>query len=72
MGTPSLPDVLGPVFEIGLEVGHELARVGTVDGAVVKAQREALDAADGDAVLAVLVGEHHGFLVQAADAEENR
>ena len=67
-----LPDVFGPVLEIGLEVGHELAGVGAIDDAVIEAQREALDRADGDGVLAVLVGEDFGFLVQSADAEDRR
>ena len=50
-----LSDVFGPVFEVGLEVGHEFAGVGSVDGAVVEAEGEALDASDGDGVLAVFV-----------------
>lgn len=64
-----LADIFGPVFEVGLEVGHELARVGTIDDAVVEAERETLDGADGDGVVAVLVREDFGFLVEASDAE---
>ena len=66
----SLADVFGPVLEIRLEVGHEFAGVGAVDDAVIEAQREALDGADRDGVVAVLVGEDFGFLVEAADAED--
>jgi len=65
-----LADVFGPVFEVGLEVGHELAGVGAIDGAVVEAEGEALDAADGDAVLAVFVGKDYRLFVEAADAED--
>src|ERR1700677_2897800 len=65
-----LPDVFGPVFEVGLEVGHELASVRAVDDAVVEAKGEALDGANRDGVVAVLVGEDCGFFVQAADAED--
>jgi len=68
--TVCLADVFVPVFEVGLEVGHEFAGVGAVDGAVVEAEGEALNAADGDAVLAVFVGEDYGFFVEAADAED--
>ena len=65
-----LADVFGPVFEVLVEVGHELAGVGSVDDAVIEAEGEALDPADGDGVVAVLVGEDHGFLVETADAED--
>ena len=65
-----LADVFGPVFEVLFEVGHELAGVGSVDDAVIEAEGEALDPADGDGVVAILVGEDDGFLVEAADAED--
>ena len=65
-----LADVFVPVFQIGLEVGHELARVGAVDDAVIEAKSEALDRADADEVVAVFVGDDFGFLVEAADAED--
>src|SRR5580704_2378842 len=68
----SLADVFGPVFEIGLEVGHEFAGVGSVYEAVVEAEGEALDGADGDGVVAVLVGEDFGLFVETADAEDGR
>jgi 5-(carboxyamino)imidazole ribonucleotide synthase len=69
---PPHPMSSDQVFEIVLEVGHELAGIGAVDDAVVEAEGEALDAADGDGVLAVLIGEDDGFFVQAADAEDGR
>ena len=37
---PDLADVLGPVLQILLDLGHELAGIGAVDDAVVEAQRE--------------------------------
>ena len=37
---------------------------------MIEAEREALDGADRDGVVAVLVGEDFGFLVEAADAED--
>src|SRR5258708_37287702 len=70
LGTSKLSDIFGPVFEIGLEVGHEFARVSSVDNAVIEAESEALDGTDRDGVVAVLVGKDFGFLVQAADAED--
>ncbi len=39
---------------------------------MVEAEGEALDRADGDRLLAVLVGDNFGFLVEAADAEDGR
>src|ERR1700722_5561567 len=66
----ALPDIFGPIFEIVLEVSHEFAGVGTVNGAVVKAEREALDAPNCDGVLAVFVGEDDGLFVEAADTED--
>ena len=65
-----LPDVFRPVFEVSLEVRHELTAVGTVDDAVIKAEGEVLDGADGDGVLAVLVGENDGFLAETTYAED--
>ena len=37
---------------------------------MIEAEREALDRADGDGVVAVLVGDDLGLLVEAADAED--
>src|ERR1700734_271521 len=68
----TLADVFGPVLEVGLEVRHELAGVGAVHDAVVEAEGEALDGADGDGVVAVLVGDDLSLFVEAADAEDGR
>src|SRR5947209_2944486 len=64
-----LSDVFVPVLEIGLEVGQEFAGVGSIDDAVIETKREALARADADEVVAILVGDDLGFLVEAADAE---
>ena len=63
-----LPDVFGPILEIGFEVGHELAGVCAVDDAVIESECEALDGTDRDGVVTVLIGDDFGFLVEAADA----
>jgi len=63
-----LPDVFGPVLEVGLEVGHEFAGVCAIDDAVIEAESEALDGTDRDGVVTVLIGDDFGFLVEAADA----
>ena len=65
-----LADVFGPILEIVLEVGHELAGVRTVDDAVIEAEGEALDRADRDGVVAILVSENHRLLIEAADTED--
>jgi hypothetical protein len=65
-----LSDIFGPVFQVGLEIGHKFAGVGSVHDAVIEAKSEALDGTDRDGVVAVLVGEDFGFLVEAADAED--
>src|SRR6185437_7821506 len=67
-----LADLFVPVFEVGLEVGHELAGVGAVHDAVIEAEGEVLDGADGDRVGAVLVRHHHRLLAQPADAQDGR
>ena len=41
-------DVLVPVLEVLLHLGHELAGVGAVDDAVIEAQRQVNEVADGD------------------------
>ena len=48
-----LADILAPVLQILLHFRHELAGVGAVDDAVIEAQGQADDAADGDRVGAV-------------------
>jgi len=65
-----LSDIFGPVFEVGLEVGHKFAGVGSVDDAVIETKSESLDRADRDGIVAVLVGKDFSFLVQTADAED--
>src|SRR5215472_15419067 len=65
-----LSDVFVPVLEVGLEVGHEFPGVGSVDYTVIEAEGETLNGADCNGVVAVLVGDDFGLLVQAADAQD--
>ena len=49
---------------------HELVGDGAVDEAVVVAERQVDDGADGDGVVAVFVGDDHRLLGDAADAHD--
>jgi len=61
-----LSDLFAPGFEILLHQRHELVCNGAVDEAVVVAEREVNDRADGNGVGAVIVGDHHGLLGNSA------
>src|ERR1019366_2557147 len=65
-----LADFFTPVFESLLYDGHELVSDGAVDNAMVIAQREVNDGADGDGICAVFVGDHHGLFGDTADAHD--
>src|SRR5260370_40826757 len=66
LNTWNLSDIFGPVFEVGLEVGHKFASVGSVDNTVIEAESEAMSGTDRDGVVAVLVRDVFSFPVQAA------
>lgn len=66
----SLADVLTPAFQGFLQQGHELVGDGSVDEAVVIAEREVYDRADGDGVVAIFVGEHHRLLGDSSYAHD--
>ena len=63
----SLADVFAPVFQVFLQLGHELACIGTVDDAMIETQGETDDAADGDRVRAVFICNYGRFFKEAAD-----
>ncbi len=71
-GVCSLADVLVPVFQVFLQLGHELAGVGSVDDAVIEAQGETDDAADRDRIGAVLIGNYRRFFKEAAYTQNGR
>src|ERR1035437_836306 len=58
-------DFFRPVFQCLLDLGHELVGQGAVDQAMVEAQREMADAADGDGVV-----DHYRSLIDGADAHD--
>src|SRR5664280_2413613 len=64
-GRPVLQDFFGPGFQHLLDLGHELIGQGAVDQAMVEAQGEMADAADGDGVV-----DHYRSLIDGADAHD--
>ena len=70
--TTSSADIFRPVFQISLEVRHEFTRVGAVHDPVIEAEREPLNGANCNRVIAVLVRQHLGFLIESADPEDSR
>ena len=66
----SLANVVGPAFEGLFELGHELACVGAVDGAVIESQAEVLGPTNRNRIVAFAVGEDDGLLFEAADGED--
>ena len=50
-----LADVFIPIFEILLHLRHKFSALGTVDDAMIEAQRQANDIADGDRVVAFCI-----------------
>src|ERR1700679_761333 len=71
-GMRGLAYVLVPVFQVFLQLRHESACVGAVDDAVIEAQSETDDAADGDRIGAVLIGNYGGFFKEAAYTQNCR
>src|SRR5271155_5435564 len=65
-----LADLFAERFQILFHQGHELVGYGAVDEAVVVAEREVNDGADGDGIVAFLVGDHEGLLGDATDAHD--
>src|SRR6185295_9517694 len=70
-GTPgALTEVELSRLERVLDRPHELVGVGAVDQAMVERQREIAGRADAQRVLAVLVLDDHGPLLDRADAQD--
>src|SRR5271166_2851364 len=68
-GTPSicdLSDFFAPGLQILLHLRHELVGNCAVNQAVIVSQSEVNDGANGNGVIAVLVGDYHGLLGDAA------
>ena len=63
-----LTHVFVPVFKKLLYRGHELIGDGAIDNAMIVAEREVNDRANGDGIRAVFVGNHHGLFGDSADA----
>ena len=68
----SLADFFAPGFEILFHLRHELVGDRAVDEAMVVAESEVDDGADGDGVGAIFVGDDHGLLGDAANAHDGR
>src|ERR1700675_1683932 len=66
----SLAYVFTPGFERLLYQCHELIGNSAVDQAMVVAEREMDDRANGDGIVAVFVGNHHGLLGDATHAHD--
>src|ERR1700734_888030 len=67
-----LANLFAPHFQILLHQRHELVGYGTVDEAVIVAEREVNDGADGDGIVAFFVGNHERLLGNAAYAHDRR
>src|ERR1035437_2603770 len=65
-----LADFFTPVFKSLLHDSHELVGHSTVDNAMVVAQGEMNDRTNGDGIRAIVVGDYHGLLGDAADAHD--
>ena len=65
-----LADFFAPGFEILFHLRHELIGYGAVDEAMIVAQREMDDGADGDGVGAIFVTDDHRLFSNAADAHD--
>src|SRR5581483_462360 len=65
-----LADFFAPLLQILFHLGHELVSDGSVDEAVIVAQREVNYGADGDGVVAVPVGDYHGLLGDSTYAHD--
>jgi len=65
-----LADFFAPGFEILFDLGHELVGDGAVDEAVIVAESEMDNGADGDGVVAVGVGDDERHFGDAADAHD--
>src|ERR1051326_7064418 len=68
--TTALPQRLVPVLQVLRGIAEELVGDGAIDDAVIVAERDMADAADGDRVLTVLIGHHDGLLLYRANAED--
>src|SRR5579863_7347035 len=66
----NLADFFAPVFHGLFYEGHELIGDGAVDEAVVVAEREVDDGADGDGIVAVWVGDDERHFRDTADAHD--
>ena len=66
----TLPDIFAPVLQVTLEVGHKFSSIRPIHNAMIKAQREALNGADGDGVSSIRVRDHLRLLVQPAYAKD--
>src|ERR1700758_2985804 len=66
----TLADVLAPVFQGLFNERHELVGDGSVDEAMIVAESQVHDGADGDGIVAVFVGDYHGLLAYAADSHD--
>jgi hypothetical protein len=65
-----LADFFAPGFDILFHLSHELVGDCAVDKAMIVAQGEVDDGADGDGVGAIFVGYNHGLFGDAADAHD--
>src|SRR5580704_5174829 len=68
--TSGLADFFAPGFEILFHLSHELIGDGAIDQAVIVTEREVNDAANGDGVVAVFVGDDERHFSDAADAHD--
>ena len=65
-------DLLIPVFQRFLELIHKPARIGAIDNAMVEAKAEVLNRANGNRVIAVLIGEDNRILPEPANRQDGR
>src|SRR5580693_408355 len=65
-----LADLFAPRFQILLHQSHELVSDGAVNEAVVVAEREVNDGANGDGIVAFFVGDDEGLLGNASHAHD--
>jgi len=66
----ALADFFGPGFQIFFHLGHELVGYSAIDQAMIVAEREMNDGADGDGIGTVFICDHHWLLGNSADAHD--
>src|SRR5690349_7159128 len=66
-----LSDIFIEILQIAPYGHHELIGVSAINNAVVVAEHQADDVANGDGIVAILIGDYNRFLEDAAHTENS-